>query len=841
MFRRYRIVMSVCAALLAASLFAPGSNSLASDYPKEDGSFYMGGTEGLTGLDSARGYVDSVYYSKWWKAGLVPPIYGNGGDDKVIYGNDDRVDVYTVTDQNLLRLAQACCVVVSLSEISYNGDGTYTLFADPWLSQSGAPLCSDEPFRGQLQIGNCSGFLVGDDIIVTAGHCLSASSCGNWAFLFDWTQIDSTTGPNLIVSEDDIYFCTEIINQSLAGELDHCVARVDRPVVGRQPIPVRREGVVPDGDSLVVVGHPAVLPMKIAGGAIVQNNNGSIPWFQANLDTYGGNSGSMVVNTGTWEIEGILVRGAPDYVNNGGCTESNRVPDSGNQGSGLEFEEVSKTTAFSQYIPELVNSTGVMFLNRSLLTCSDTLNIELRDIDLAGNGTHDVTVTSTAGDSEQVTLTENGPSSGIFAGGIANEDATVATDDGTLQAAPGNTITVSYDDDDDGSGSPAVVEEVASVDCTAPAISNIAIDTVTGVSAVITFTTSEASTGKVHVGTSCGNYTITGSGGATQNHSISVGGLSPLTDYWYSVEATDIAGNSADDDNGGSCYPMTTLDQSDYFTQVFPSGNDLQGGTITFSLDGSVDYYDACRDTTSTFPTDPAGGTVIGLSDDSTHQVALTGGEQVSLYGQSFSSVYICSNGFIGFDFNNDDYSETLSEHFSTGMRVDAFWDDLNPSAQGSVSYKQLTDRFVVTWQNVPEYNTTNSNNFQAELFFDGTITITHLAMAAGDGIVGLSQGLGTPGDFIESDMSAYPGCQVVEPGCCVGMTGNIDGDPDDLVTLSDLTQLIDHLFGSLAPIDCPEEGNCDGEGVPETLTLGDLTAIIDHLYISLDPLVPCE
>lgn len=77
---------------------------------------------------------------------------------------------------------------------------------------------------------------------------------------------------------------------------------------------------------------------------------------------------------------------------------------------------------------------------------------------------------------------------------------------------------------------------------------------------------------------------------------------------------------------------------------------------------------------------------------------------------------------------------------------------------------------------------------------------------------------------------------------CCVARRGNTDQSPDDAVTLGDLTVLIDHLFISLEPLWCWEEGNTDAS-VPEgegSVTLGDLTVLIDHLFISLDSLPLC-
>ncbi len=75
---------------------------------------------------------------------------------------------------------------------------------------------------------------------------------------------------------------------------------------------------------------------------------------------------------------------------------------------------------------------------------------------------------------------------------------------------------------------------------------------------------------------------------------------------------------------------------------------------------------------------------------------------------------------------------------------------------------------------------------------------------------------------------------------CCTGPSvGNVDGSADNFVTMGDLTVLIDHLFISLAPLDCVAEGNVD-LSTDGFVTMGDLTVLIDHLFISLNPLPPC-
>ncbi len=56
---------------------------------------------------------------------------------------------------------------------------------------------------------------------------------------------------------------------------------------------------------------------------------------------------------------------------------------------------------------------------------------------------------------------------------------------------------------------------------------------------------------------------------------------------------------------------------------------------------------------------------------------------------------------------------------------------------------------------------------------------------------------------------------------------------------MGDLTVLIDHLFISLVPLACIDEGNVD-MSTDSLITMGDLTTPIDHLFISLAPLPPC-
>jgi len=182
---------------------------------------------------------------------------------------------------------------------------------------------------------------------------------------------------------------------------------------------------------------------------------------------------------------------------------------------------------------------------------------------------------------------------------------------------------------------------------------------------------------------------------------------------------------------------------------------------ITFSPDGSIAYYEACRERVNDFPTDPNGGMFVPLWDDDFVEVPLANDVNVLFYGQWYDRFYIGSNGYITFGSGDAEYGATLENHFNM-PRISGLFTDLNPPDDECISCKQFDDRIVVTFENVPLYgDKTATNSFQIEIFFvDGTICITWLDITDTACIAGLSRGRGLPPVFFEeSDLDSYPPC----------------------------------------------------------------------------------
>ena len=256
---------------------------------------------------------------------------------KVIYGEDDRNSVQIISSEVVKTLAQSTAAMIPNDDV-FIKDNRIT-FPNAKTLEDSIHACPGEKFAKEITPAYCSGFLVTEDILVTAGHCIpSQDACDNNLWVFDFKSSDG----EIIVSKS-VYKCVKILDRQFSPwnlhNNDYSVIKLDR-VTGRKFLPIRTEGDVPADASLMIAGHPSGLPLKIAGGAGVRDNSETY-FFVANLDSFGGNSGSPVIDLNSGIIEGILVRGDVDYVRDPEreCYMSNQIAN--HEGRG---EDVTRIT-----------------------------------------------------------------------------------------------------------------------------------------------------------------------------------------------------------------------------------------------------------------------------------------------------------------------------------------------------------------------------------------------------------------------------------------------------------------------------------------------------------------
>lgn len=150
-------------------------------------------------------------------------------------------------------------------------------------------------------------------------------------------------------------------------------------------------------------------------------------------------------------------------------------------------------------------------------------------------------------------------------------------------------------------------------------------------------------------------------------------------------------------------------------------------------------------------------GTAVYLTDDD-YAGPISIGFNFSFYENSYSQLYIGSNGFISFGSGDDEYINTsIPNAAAPNNFIAVLWDDLRPPSGGNIYYyyDSANGRFIVSWIGVPFYYSEGSVNAQAVLYPNGNIEINYGTLNGG------SHGLTTATVGIEN-INASDGLQIV-------------------------------------------------------------------------------
>lgn len=276
-----------------------------------------------------------------------------GDEQDIVYGKDDRYDVYAHPNTALRALAQNSVVaLVKSTDITQNADESISLKSERlgnrevfYRDYEGLKLCSTERFLNDPTAAFCSGTLIADDLVLTAGHCFEdRDTCSTTSFVFGYyNDAADTLHP---ITSSDVFTCKEVIAQRYdriskqegadtpyQPNLDYTIVRIDRSAAPRfTPARVRTAvEALPEHQGLAVIGFGNGQPAKIdAGGKVVANNAERLDYFDASLDASWGNSGSGVFDLATLDLVGIHVRGQGDnFEAKGDCAVVKVCPERG--------------------------------------------------------------------------------------------------------------------------------------------------------------------------------------------------------------------------------------------------------------------------------------------------------------------------------------------------------------------------------------------------------------------------------------------------------------------------------------------------------------------------------
>jgi len=232
---------------------------------------------------------------------------------------------------------------------------------------------------------------------------------------------------------------------------------------------------------------------------------------------------------------------------------------------------------------------NVRFL-ASTFGCSNVIQLRVKDANV-GSSTVTIDVWSDSEPTpESVVLTETAPGTGKFIGSIMSTSAPAANGDGLLSIVDGDTMTARYVDADDGAGGTNVVQQhTALADCVFPLVSDVHEENIGLSSATIVWTTDELSDTVVNWDELTPPANSQTGDPRTTNHRVTLSGLAQCTTYFYEVESTDPAGNTALDDSGGNYYRFETLGNFGSGAQPCHAGQVTIGGNV-YSCSDSVGF-----------------------------------------------------------------------------------------------------------------------------------------------------------------------------------------------------------------------------------------------------------
>jgi V8-like Glu-specific endopeptidase len=256
----------------------------------------------------------------------------------LIYGSDDRRDVYEIEDVEARSLAlSGTAALMPPRSVRSTATGSLTFGSETLIDVF--DLCESERFVRQPSLANCSGVLLDDDLVVTAAHCVTFLPCQDQLWVFGYAIRSEGARPQL--DEGGVYRCRSVPVHHYGAtddgrRLDFAVVQLDRPVSMDQRAASLATAVIPTGERATVIGYPSGLPAKVDRGATVLDaREAEQDYVRLASDTFIGSSGSGVFN-GQNELVAIVVRGGEDYEHrpDSGCYVSRRIVEGQELGKG---------------------------------------------------------------------------------------------------------------------------------------------------------------------------------------------------------------------------------------------------------------------------------------------------------------------------------------------------------------------------------------------------------------------------------------------------------------------------------------------------------------------------
>ena len=251
--------------------------------------------------------------------------FGGGAPESLVHG---RLDVYQHPRETLRRRAIES-TLTTMSRMAVDESDPEDIRIDHARVGSPLGLCSSEPEDADLIAGGCTATLIDDDLVLTAGQCISEATCAEIRFVFKYQRASrSTMAP---IRQDDVFRCEQVVvHRGSKGRqrARYAIVRLDRPATPRfKPVPLRLTDIsLARGQNVAVIGNTAGRPTRIDSLARVYRRKTGRHFFRLSTQACG-QAGSAVYETDSYSLAGILIGGGRSYKNvTSECAPVNRCP-----------------------------------------------------------------------------------------------------------------------------------------------------------------------------------------------------------------------------------------------------------------------------------------------------------------------------------------------------------------------------------------------------------------------------------------------------------------------------------------------------------------------------------
>lgn len=245
----------------------------------------------------------------------------------IFFGADNLLS-YSQLPPDLKATAQSVAMMVPKNFVGpVKADGTRDLdlrtIGEVWVLRPDQRFANEPAF-----FVGCTGFLVGDDQMMTAGHCVlnhglaenePSSYCEAFIWLFGFHAGPDGSVQSKNIPADRFHECTGVIKAAHDSQTDEAgkvlalntdlalVRLATKPNRPKLPLQVRAGRM---GERLRMLGHGLGGPLLGSSGRVFSLES---TYWRTSLDVFGGHSGSPVLSD-QGLVVGVLVRAGPESV-----------------------------------------------------------------------------------------------------------------------------------------------------------------------------------------------------------------------------------------------------------------------------------------------------------------------------------------------------------------------------------------------------------------------------------------------------------------------------------------------------------------------------------------------